>query len=306
MNAPKASDETHRDARRHVRAIAMVVASAVIASLGGLFIRHIESANDWQVITWRSAALVVGMVVIVIATNPGSAIGEFRRIGRIGVVGGFLFGGTLVGYVLAISNTTIANAVFTMSATPFFTAVLAWAVLGERVRRWTAVAIAVAIGGIGLMVSDGLATGSVFGNAMAIMAAIGFAGFVVILRKARATNQLPATVIAALFATVVGAFMAGGDIAVSWHDLALCLVWGAGASSVALLLVILASRHLAGAELSLIILLEFILAPTWVWLAVDEVPSEITLIGGAIVLTAVGGHTLLSMRKPPAPEPEKP
>ena len=53
-----------------------------------------------------------------------------------------------------------------------------------------------------------------------------------------------------------------------------------------------------GRVLTLLILLEFILGPIWVRLLIYEVPSEMTLIGGAVVLAAVGGHAVASMRQP--------
>ena len=111
--------------------------------------------------------------------------------------------GTSIGYVLAITHTTVANAVFTLGTIPFFTAVIAWLILGERVDRVTAVAIVLAFAGISLMVGDGVAAGTVFGSLMAIITAFCFACFVVVLRKGRAANMLPAVAIGALFAALV-------------------------------------------------------------------------------------------------------
>ena len=43
-------------------------------------------------------------------------------------------------------------------------------------------------------------------------------------------------------------------------------------------------------EAALMGVLEVVLAPIWVWLAFDEVPSGATLLGGGLVLAAVLGH----------------
>jgi drug/metabolite transporter (DMT)-like permease len=279
-------------------AVLLMILSTVINSTGGLLVRSIEVASDWQIIFWRGAALGLAIIGIVLLQHRGDAFNAFQRIGRLGFIGGLFYGGTITAYVLSLTHTTIANAVFTMSAVPFFTALLAWWVLGERVSARTAIATLVAFAGIALMVSDGFSAGSIFGNVMAILASVSFACFVVILRKGRANNMLPATAIGALFAAIVAAIVLQGKLFVPLRDLAICLVWGGVIACVGHYLVVKASRHLSGAELTLIILIEFILGPIWVWLFINEVPSTMTLIGGAAVLSAVGSYALGAIIKP--------
>ncbi len=279
-------------------AVLLMVLSTVINSTGGLLVRSIEVASDWQIIFWRGTALGLAIIGIVLFQHRGDAVYAFQRIGRLGFIGGIFYGGTITAYVLSLTHTTVANAVFTMSAVPFFTALLAWWVLGERVSARTAIATVVAFAGIALMVSDGFATGSIFGNVMAILASVSFAGFVVILRKGRANNMLPATAIGALLAAIMAAIILQGNLRVPLRDLVICLVWGGVIASLGHFLVVKASRHLSGAELTLIILIEFILGPIWVWLFMNEVPSTMTLIGGAAVLSAVGSYALAAIMKP--------
>ncbi len=278
------------------RAVLMMVISAVINSTGGLLVRSIESASDWQLIFWRGGVLAVAITGIVIFQYGKTAVPVFRQIGYLGLVAGLFYSGTVIFYILSVTHTTIANAVFTLSAIPFFTAFIAWVVLGERITITTAVAILCALGGIALMVGDGMAAGSVFGNVMAIAASVCFACFVVILRKKRSINMLPATAVGSLIAAMVAVFATSGDLQVSMHDLAICFTWGAVISSAGHFLVVTSSRHLGGAELTLLILIEFVLAPIWVWLLINEVPGMMTLAGGAIVLFAVAGHAMFSMR----------
>ncbi len=285
----------------HRRAVLMMVVSTVLNSTGGLLVRSVEAATDWQLIFWRGVALAGAITCIVFLQHRKEIVPVFLKIGFLGIVAGMFYSGTVIFYILAITHTTIANAVFTMSAIPFFTAIIAWVVLGERLSAATALAIACALGGIALMVGDGLASGSVFGNIMAIMASLCFACFVVILRKKRTVNMLPATAVGALIALVVAAFMTGGKLQVPLHDLIICFFWGAVISSVGHFLVVTSSRHLGGAELTLLILIEFILGPIWVWLLINEVPSNMTLVGGAIVLLAVASHALFFMRQAAKP-----
>jgi len=281
----------------HRRAVLMMVVSTVINSTGGLLVRSVEAASDWQLIFWRGLALAGAITTIVFFQNRKETVWVFQRVGGLGIIAGMFYSGTVTFYILALTHTTVANAVFTMSAIPFFTAIIAWVVLGERLSLATAVAILFALGGIALMVGDGMATGSVSGNIMAIVASICFACFVVVLRKKRSVNMLPATAIGALIALLVAVLMTNGDLQVPLRDLAICFVWGAIISSAGHFLVVFSSRHLGGAELTLLILIEFILGPIWVWLLINEEPSKMTMAGGVIVLIAVASHAMFSIRQ---------
>mgnify|MGYP002701084954 CR=1 FL=1 len=81
--------------------------------------------------------------------------------------------------------------------------------------------------------------------------------------------------------------MRGRQLDVPLRDIALCLLWGGVLSGFANWMFIVASRQLIAAEVTLVMLLEFVFGPIWVWLFVDEVPTQLTLIGGSLVISAV-------------------
>ena len=281
----------------HKSAVILVILSGAVISTSGLFIRLLEEAEDWQTIFWRGLSLATGLSIALLAQHRSRFLFEFKRLGSGGFRGGLFNGGALVGFVLAVSNTTVANAVFTMGATPCFTALIAWLVLGERLTLATAIAIVATFGGISLMVSDGIATGTVFGNMMALLSAICIASFIVTLRKGRTTNMLPAAVVGALFSAFLAALMMDGRLVIPWHDLVVCLILGGIIANAAHILFIISSPYLRGAEMSLLGSLEFVLGPFWVWIILNEEPSFTSLIGGTIVIGAVGVHALLSLMK---------
>ncbi len=285
---------------RHRFAILLITLSSVGFSFAGLIIRSIETATIWQLNFYRS--FFMGLLLLALAgAQYGRGLGRvFRRIGPLGLIASFLIGIAPIFYVFAMTETTVANALFIIATVPFFTAVLAWLFLAERVRTGTWVAMAAAAAGILVMVGEGLAVGSLFGNAMALLVALLFSCFAVIVRRQRDVDLLPALVLGALFTCVVSLFATGGALAISTHDLLLCLVWGAGISGlVGNWLFIKAARHLAAAEVTLLMMTEFVLGPIWVWLFVAEVPGRYTLIGGALVLGAVAGRAISDIRARP-------
>lgn len=281
---------------QHRTAVLLTLLAAALNSAGGILVRSMDAASEWQIVFWRCVALAVAITGIVWVRHRAVLATTLRRIGPWSLLGGLFYGATLAGYVLALANTTVANADFTMSAIPIFTALLAWLALGEKVGLRTVLAIAAAVTGVALMLGDGIAGGTLYGNAMALLAAVSFACFVIVLRTGHGVDMLPTAAVGALFAALVAAFMADGDLQAPAKDILLCLLWGGALSCAGHYLIVTASRRLAAAELTLLLLLEFILGPGWVWVFIDEVPGVPTLIGGGIVLFAVAGHALASVR----------
>lgn len=284
--------------KSHKFAVLLMIASATINSTSGLIVRSLDSASEWQIVFWRGFSLTITIAIILAMQYRKTTVEEYFRMGLSGVVAGLFYGGTIIGFTLALTLTNVANAVFIMSAIPFFTVVISWLVLGEKPNAVTLLAIFVAVSGIALMFSDGMASGSMLGNLMAVIAAICFATFVVIARRNRTTNLLPSMVIGALSSALVAAWFLEGKIIVSFGDLFLCVLWGAVISAISHYIVLFCTRYLSGAELTLIILLEFTLAPVWVWMLVNEIPGRMTVVGGVVVLIAVISHAIYSSRRP--------
>ena len=142
--------------------------------------------------------------------------------------------------------------------------------------------------GIALMLFDGFGSGALIGNLLALATAVFFAGFVVALRHGRHVDMLPGVAFGALVSTAIGGIMAD-SLDVPMRDILICLAWGALLSCFAHSIYTYASRHVLAAELTLLSLVEMIISPLWVWLALNETPTTYTLMGGAIVVAAIGG-----------------
>ncbi|HET6520345.1 MAG TPA: EamA family transporter [Geminicoccaceae bacterium] len=279
--------------------VAMVLAAGLCLSFNGLILRHIEGADGWQILFWRSLTLSALVFGFIAARHRGRIIAPVRAVGRPGLLVALLLGGGFVCYLFALLWTTVANVLFTLSAGPFFAALLAWAVLGERVSGATRLAIAAAMAGVALMAGGGLAAGGGAGGLIGIVLALGavlsFAGTLVVWRRARGVDMVPATGLAGVVAAVVCALMID-DLTVPARDLALSALTGVLAA-VGFTLLTLGARHVAPAEVALLGLGEAVLGPLWVWLGVGEVPGALTLAGGAVVLAAVVGQALGGLRR---------
>ncbi len=283
---------------RYGSGVMLVVLAGVLWSGFGLAIRHLEAAGPWAVVFWRSVALVPALMLFISWRSGGQAVARLRAVGWPGVIGGICQIVASLCAIYAIQATTIANSVFLFAAAPFLSAILGWAILGERVRGATWAAIALAGAGIFVMVREGLAIGAMDGNVMALISALGFAGFTVAIRRGRAGDMLPASVLAGIFTIAAAAFAApltGAVLLVSAHDILLCLGMGAFLLAVGMALYTVGSRVIPAAELPLFSVVEVMLAPVWVWLFLGETATIGTFVGGGILLTAVLFNALTGM-----------
>lgn len=276
--------------------VAMVMAAGVCLSLGGLMLRHVEEADIWLVLFYRSISFFLTLLVFLTLRYRGRLREPFLAIGRGGLLVSFLLGCGSILYLLAVSLTTVANVVFIISASPLVTAVLGLVVLGERVAPVTWLAMGAALLGIGVMMADGISAGRLDGNLVALGAVLAFAGMVITIRRARAVDMVPASCLGGLVAASLAYFMTGG-MAISGHDLMLAVLLGCVQLGGGFLLITIGTRAVPAAEVPLLALTEVVLAPIWVWLWVEEVPSPGTLLGGAILLTAVVGSATVRLRQ---------
>ena len=273
---------------RHRAAIVVMCCGGIAVSLGGLFVRSLEAASAWQFNVYRGVVGGVALTVILVLRYRGGAIDRVRRLDGVVWLGAGCLGVAAVFYILSLQHTTVANTQFMLSAAPFLTAALAWLSFAERLRRRTIIAMSAALLGVVVMVGEGLATGHVYGDMMALLTVAMFSSYAVIMRSQRAEDMLPVIIVASFVTALAGAIGAFGDIAVSARDLVLGVVWGLTVGIGGDWCFVIAVRHLAAAESTLLLMmLPSVFGPLWVWLAFDEVPSVLTLAGGVLVLAAV-------------------
>jgi len=283
----------------------LVVLAAILWSFTGLAIRNIDQAGTWAVLFWRSVGLVPVLLAFIAWRSGGHLWARMRAVGWPGVIGGLGLAFAFAGAIYALQRTTVANAVFLFAASPIFTAILGWLILGERVRRATWISIALAAIGMFIMVREGLAAGEAAGNIAAVLSALGFASFTITLRWGRTEDTTPSIVLGGLFSMLIAVLMLplqGETLAAPLSDIVIALVLGACLLGTGLVLYTIGARVVPAAELTLLSMVEVLLAPIWVWLVLGESASAATFLGGAILLAAIAGNALTGLkRKPLAP-----
>ena len=287
---------------RHGYAMFLMVLGSIAISFGGLVQRSIEVADPWQINVYRSLGTLIAATLIILVQNRGQVIKTVLGVGRFGILAGILLSFAGMGFIQALTHTTIANALFILGAIPFFAALFARLFLGERLRRTTLITMIVAACGLGVMVIKGVSVGSGFGNAMALLTAVSFALYAVVVRYKRQTEMIPVLLIASMIILLVSLLITGDNLVVPVRDILLSLFWGGCLSGFVNWMFIYASRHLAAAEVTLVMLIEFALGPIWVWLFIGEVPTRWTVLGGSLIIFAVAARAILELINKPRPE----
>jgi drug/metabolite transporter (DMT)-like permease len=284
----------------YARGVLLVVLAGLLWSFMGLAVRHIETAGTWAILFWRSAGMVPVLLAFIAWRSGGHPLDRLRRVGLAGVLGALGLVFAFAGAIYALQATTVANAVFLFAASPFMAALLGWIILKEPVRPATWAAIAVAGAGMFVMVRDGLAGGETAGNLAAVLSAFGFAAFTLTLRWGNLEDMMPAVVLGGLFSMAVAVIALGvrGEVlAVPLRDIVISVAMGAGMLATGMALYTLGSQVVPAAELTLLSMVEVLLAPVWVWLILGETASAGTFLGGGILLLAIAGNALSGLRR---------
>ncbi len=280
-------------------AVALVLIGATLMSIVGLVLRHIEEADGFQIMAYRSLSLSLIVLVFACWRRKQTVSAFIRTIDKKDCLVGFFLGLAFTCYVFALINTNIASALFILACAPVFALVLAWVLLGEVPEKLSIVAIIMAIIGVSIMVWDGIGSGSSFGNMFAVISAFCFAVMLVLIRKFD-RDPLGGTFMAGIFSSAGNALIAlvvGAGLAISTWDLGLSLFMGAFTIGLGIACVTVAASYLPPSEVSILVLLESVLGPVWVWLFLNETTTANVLVGGAVVLAAVVMQTLGGARQ---------
>ena len=261
-----------------------VALAAVAWSTAGLLQRGLALDTATQ-LAGRALFAAVALMAWVALAERGRVRAASRSIGIAGVGLAACIATASAGFIAALNHTTVARVLFIQAISPVLAALLAWLLLREPVTRRTAVAMVIAFAGVGLMLGAPGA-GNLTGDLLALMMAFSFALALVITRHRRDVSMAPATCLSQLM--LLAAFLPLSDFGgIGGGDVAALAALGAGQIGLGLALLTIGARLISAAQVALITLLEVVLGPLWVWLALGEKPGTVTLLGGAIVIVAI-------------------
>ena len=255
-------------------------------SWGGFVIRSFEEASVWQILLLRSFFFMIALIIFLIITYKKNTIRVLKDAGFAGLLGGFVMSLSFIAFVVAMTNTSVANVVFIISTQTMFLAIFGYFYLKEKVSLVSFISILLAMSGITIMVGDSLTSGSFFGNLVALAIPINFSILVMIIRKNKNLDMVPAIFYSGIFSVIYGLILSESFVFTS-HDILMGFFLGVPQLAFGFICITIGSRSTPSATIGLLMLSETICAPIWVLLFLNEIPPISTLIGGSIIIIAI-------------------
>jgi len=255
-------------------------------SWGGFIIRSFEEATVWQILLLRSVFFMIALMVFLIATYKKNTINIIKDAGYPAVLGGLVMSLSFIAFVVSMNITTVANVVFIISTQTMFLAIFGYFYLKEKVSLISFFSIVLAMGGITIMVGDSLSTGSFFGNIVALAIPINFSILVMIIRKNKNLDMVPAIFYSGIFSIIYGLILSESFVFTS-HDILMGFFLGVPQLAFGFICITIGSRTTPSTTIGLLMLTETLFAPIWVWLFLNEIPPLSVLIGGCVIITAI-------------------
>ena len=255
-------------------------------SWGGFIIRSFEEASVWQILLLRSIFFMIALTVFLISTYKKNTIKIIKDAGYPALLGGLVMSLSFIAFVVSMSSTTVANVVFIISTQTMFLAIFGYFYLKEKVSLISFLSIVLAMSGIALMVGDSLSSGSFFGNIVALAIPINFSILVMIIRKNKNLDMVPAIFYSGIFSIIYGLVLSESFV-FSSHDILMGFFLGVPQLAFGFICITIGSRTIPSTTIGLLMLTETLFAPLWVWLFLNEIPPISVLIGGMVIIFAI-------------------
>jgi drug/metabolite transporter (DMT)-like permease len=255
-------------------------------SWGGFIIRSFEEATVWQILLMRSVFFMIALMLFLIVTYKKNTIKIIKDAGFPAVLGGLVMSLSFIAFVVSMSITTVANVVFIISTQTMFLAIFGYFYLKEKISLMSFFSILLAMGGITIMVGDSLSTGSFLGNIVALAIPVNFSILVMIIRKNKNLDMVPAIFYSGIFSIIYGLILSESFVFTS-HDILMGFFLGVPQLAFGFICITIGSRTTPSTTIGLLMLTETLFAPVWVWIFLNEIPPLSVLIGGCVIITAI-------------------
>jgi drug/metabolite transporter (DMT)-like permease len=280
-------------------AIPIVLLAGLLWSFGPLVVRYMDQPGEspWQYIFARGLTIFIVLNLYLYFEEGKNFLKNYLKVGISGLIGGCGLGIAMITFIYSITNTSAAVTLLCLAAMPFFTALLGFLFLNEKISLNVWIAIGIATIGIIIIALGNTEKSSLIGLIFGMTSSIGFSIFSVTLRWRKETPKFTTVAVAGLFCVIVSltfiAITKSQILSTSYngamfslHGTIVCL---------GLILYSIGSKAIPAAELTLLSLTEVIGGIFWVWLplfGINEVPSANTIIGGFFLFMSIIYYSL--------------
>lgn len=276
----------------HVRGLLLALGGIFVLSPDGLLIRLIAT-DDWTLLFWRGFFTSLSLLVALRFIVNEPLYTAFLALGKKGILASITQALGTIFFVLAIIYTSVANTLIIIGVTPLWAALFSRIFLKEHIALRTYLAIPAALLGIYITTNTELKVN--MGDIYALCATFFIATQGVIVRSAKSIDLTPSLVIGGFIIALI-AWPNAHPLAITSHDVLYLCILGVIVLPISYVLLITAPRYIPAPEVNLIMLLEMAFGSLWVWIFLNEHPTQQAFIGGSIVIATLAIHTYLGYR----------
>ncbi|MGA0571174.1 DMT family transporter [Variovorax sp. VNK109] len=284
----------------HTRAVFLMIAVTLMWSIAGVITRHLEHARSFEVTFWRAFFTALSLLVILPVAQGREVFTKIRRGGPALWISGVCWCVMFTAFMVALTLTSVANVLVTMSVGPLFTALVARIFIGHKLALRTWVAIFVAGAGIAWMYGAQVSGGQLAGTLVALCVPVAAAVNWTVVQRSHAQGHdvdlVPAVLVGAVLCALATLPLAV-PFSATPHDLGLLAILGLVQLAIPCVLAVRCARILKAPEVSLLALLEVIFGILFAWLGAGEAPGSEVLIGGTLVIGALVANELLGLKE---------
>jgi len=265
-----------------------------MTSFGGLAFRSAETASAWEYLFFRGLGMFG--VSLLLATQVRRSRTPNPISPRL-VLAGVVLGAINCLFIAALEWTSVAFVLFAQTVSPLAAAYFSWILLRERASRNVLIATGVSLLGVSVMVAGTIADDLQLASLWTFALPIGFGLYATLIRVVDDPDPTTPPIIAGLVLVVAGVSvtMLSGGFEIAAQDALIGVFAGSVLLGLPIAIFNTAQRAVPASETTMLMMMETVLAPLWVWLLVDERPAPTTVIGGTILLGAI---LWLSLRRP--------
>ena len=260
-----------------------------------LFIR-LSSVDTWSLVFYRGMIPFMTVFIAMLLIYRLNFFKILLTCGHHGLIYIITFSITNITFVVSIQNTNVANTLVMIAMAPMLSAILGAFFLKEMPDKKTWIAIAITFIAAVYIFYDSLQLGSIYGDILGFITALGLAVGAVTIRSAKKKNLVPAAVVGKLFVALFAMFFIESYV-LTELDLLIVPLMCVMCVAIPFVLVTIAPRFIPAEEVNLFFLLETIIGPFWVWMIIKEQPSLETIQGGAVIILTIAIHSFLKLRK---------
>jgi len=273
----------------------MTALGVLIMSFESLFIK-LTTISPFTFSFYLGIFMFISMFLVLI-TKQRDIIREITKTSfYIFLLCSVLMGSANIFFIWAIKSTTAANVVLIIGTGALFTSFFSYLFYKERIRMNVLIASFFMILGLFIIFNDKVGLGNLKGNLLALLCTMTFSLSFVLMSKYTRINRVALTGMTGITLAII-AYFVSDTILIDLYNLSLVAVMGLVITSFSRVLIFNGTKFINASEVSLLMIIETVMGPIWVWMVLNEVPSSYTFIGGSIILLTLIVNSMYIMRK---------